>query len=127
MLESRYRLAGGFGLIFAGVVVAVAGYLGVSSETQVAFQLPYFASAGIGALMLLGFGAALLLSTQLERDTDRVGELEEAVRQLAGEVSRLADELVPPRGSASIASLARAEATNGGSSIARKPRQTSAR
>ena len=123
MLEGRYRVTAGFGLVFAGVIVAVAGYLGVSAETQVAFQLPYFASAGIGGLMLLGFGSALLLSAQLERDTERVDQLEEAVRQLAGEVARLADELTPRRGAASTQMPALDESINGGARPVRRVRQ----
>jgi hypothetical protein len=59
----------------------------------VAFQLPYFASAGVGALMLLGGGAALLVTAQVERDTARLDELEDATRQLALEVGRLVDRL----------------------------------
>jgi hypothetical protein len=98
MISTRYRVATAFGLIVAGIVVAIIGYLGVSKETEVAFQLPYFASAGVGALMLLGFGGVLLLNAQLETDGDRLEELEEAMRQLSIEVGRLADELTPARG-----------------------------
>ena len=98
MISTRYRVATAFTLIVAGIVVAIIGYLGVSKETEVAFQLPYFASAGVGALMLLGFGGILLLNSQLETDSDRMEELEEAVRQLSNEVGRLVDELTPQRG-----------------------------
>lgn len=98
MISTRYRVAVAFGLIIAGIVVAILGYLGVSKETEVAFQLPYFASAGVGALMLLGFGGVLLLNAQLETDGDRLEELEEAVRQLSTEVGRMVDELTPQRG-----------------------------
>jgi cobalamin biosynthesis protein CobD/CbiB len=93
MTQSQLRVLYGFLLIVAGVVVAVVGYLGVSNETVVAFQLPYFASAGVGALMLMGGGAALLITAQMERDSARLDRLEEATRQLAGEVGRLIDEL----------------------------------
>jgi len=48
--------------------------------------------------MLLGFGGILLLNSQLETDSDRMEELEEAVRQLSNEVGRLVDELTPQRG-----------------------------
>ena len=75
MISTRYRVATAFTLIAAGIVVAIIGYLGVSKETEVAFQLPYFASAGVGALMLLGFGGILLLNSQLETDSDRMEEL----------------------------------------------------
>ena len=98
MISTRYRVATAFTLIVAGIVVAIIGYLGVSKETEVAFQLPYFASAGVGALMLLGFGGILLLNSQLETDGDRLEELEEAVRQLSNEVGRLVDEMTPQRG-----------------------------
>ncbi|MGZ4211002.1 MAG: hypothetical protein ACXVQX_10455 [Actinomycetota bacterium] len=98
MINTRYRVGVAFGLIVAGIVVAIVGYLGVSKETEVAFQLPYFASAGVGALMLLGFGGVLLLNAQLETDGDRLEELEEAVRQLSNEVGRLVDEMTPRRG-----------------------------
>jgi len=43
MISTRYRVATAFTLIVAGIVVAIIGYLGVSKETEVAFQLPYFA------------------------------------------------------------------------------------
>jgi len=98
MISTRYRVATAFALIVAGIVVAIIGYLGVSKETEVAFQLPYFASAGVGALMLLGFGGILLLNAQLETDGDRLEELEDAVRQLSNEVGRLVDEMTPQRG-----------------------------
>src|SRR5258708_26228378 len=86
MISTRYRVATAFSLIVAGIVVAIIGYIGVSKETEVAFQLPYFASAGVGALMLLGFGGVLLLNAQPEADWDRLEELEGAVRQLSVEV-----------------------------------------
>lgn len=97
MIDRRTRVVAGFTLIGAGIVVAVLGYLGVSAETEVAFQLPYFASAGIGALLLLGIGATLLTNAQLESDTERLEQIEDAIRQLAAEVERLGDELVPRR------------------------------
>lgn len=97
MIDRRFQTGLGFALVGAGAVVAVLGYLGVSKETEVAFQLPYFASAGIAALMLLGAGAAVLLSGQLQRDTDRICELEEAVRTLAEEVSTMSEKVAPGR------------------------------
>jgi hypothetical protein len=95
MNSARTTTAIALVLVLAGVVVAALGYLGVSRETEVAFQLPYLASAGVGALMLLGAGTALLVSGRLARDTDRFDDLEDAVRQLCVEVGRLADETTP--------------------------------
>jgi hypothetical protein len=95
MNQLQSRVGAGVALILAGVVVAVVGYIGVSQETVVAFQLPYFASAGVGALMLLGGGSALLITAQLERDTTRLEDLEDATRTLAAELGRLVDRLEP--------------------------------
>lgn len=93
MTRSQQRILLGLLLIITGVVVAIVGYLGVSGETTVAFQLPYFASAGVGALMLLGGGGVLLVLAQIERDAERFDQLEDATRQLAHEVGRLMDVL----------------------------------
>ncbi len=98
MTDPRWRMAAGLLLALAGVVVAVLGYLGVSQETEVAFQLPYFASAGVGSLLLMGAGGILMLSAQLARDSARLRDLEEATRQLAQEVGRLMDMASPGRG-----------------------------
>lgn len=91
MIDQRYRAPVALSLMGAGIVVAILGYLGVSSETEVAFQLPFFASGAVGALLLFSAGAVLLLSTQLQADTDRLDELEDAVRAMAAELGRLAD------------------------------------
>lgn len=95
MNQLQTRVGAGVALIIAGIVVAVVGYMGVSNETVVAFQLPYFASAGVGALMLLGAGSALLITAQLEKDTARLDDLEDATRALAREVGNLLDRLEP--------------------------------
>ncbi len=47
----------------------------------------------MGALLLAAGGGIVLLSTQLDRDAQRLVELEGAVRQMAEELGRLTDEL----------------------------------
>jgi hypothetical protein len=84
--------------IGTGVIVATIGYFGVSKETVVAFQLPYFASAAVGALLLFGAGATLLISAQIETDGRRAAEIETAVRMLGDEIGKLSDALTPQRG-----------------------------
>jgi len=99
MIELRYRTPVALSLMGVGLIVGVLGYLGVSRETEVAFQLPYFASGAVGALLLFSAGAVLLLSTQLQVDTSRLDELEEAVRAMASELGRLADSPIASAGS----------------------------
>ena len=96
-MKSVHRVWLGLGLIGAGVLVAIVGWFGVSGETDVAFQLPFMASAGVGALLLFGAGATALITAQLEADGERLTEIEDAIRLLAYEVGRLNDELAPPR------------------------------
>lgn len=122
MIARRYRTPLALALMAAGIAVAVLGYLGVSKETEVAFQLPYFASGAVGALMLLGAGAVLLLSTQLEVDTSRLDELEDAVRAMATELGRLADATaaLEATGAAAVAASAN------GRRVPERPRKTPA-
>ena len=98
MIQAKHRVAVGFALIAAGVIVAVIGWFGVSGETDVAFQLPFLASAGVGALLLFGAGATMLIAAQLESDTERLGDIEDAVRLLGSELGRLNEELATPGG-----------------------------
>jgi len=48
-----------------GVVVVLVGYLGVRNESDVALQIPYLLSGGLGGLALVGLGALGLLQYQL--------------------------------------------------------------
>ncbi len=95
MIAPRHRTPVALALMGTGVAVAVLGYLGVAKETEVAFQLPYFASGAVGALLLFNAGAVLLLSTQLGTDTSRLDELEDAVRAMAAELGHLVDSTPP--------------------------------
>lgn len=58
---------------FAGFVVLLLGWVGVSGEGLAAKQLPYMISGGIGGIFLLGLAAVLWLSADL-RDEWRVLE-----------------------------------------------------
>src|SRR5207253_5001130 len=58
------RLAAG-AFTALGVVVVLVGYLGVRNESDVALQVPYLLSGGLGGLALVGLGALGLLQYQL--------------------------------------------------------------
>ena len=63
---SDYALRFGAGALTAlGVVVVLVGYLGVRNESDVALQIPYLLSGGLGGLALVGLGALGLLQYQL--------------------------------------------------------------
>ena len=124
MIDRQFRGAVGFALIAGGVIVGILGYLGVSRETEVAFQLPYFASAGVAALMLFGAGAAVLLSAQLERDSVRLDELEDAIRQMAEELRVYTDEVTDSRSQGAADVLDLTPGRSSGASTARRPSPT---
>jgi hypothetical protein len=48
-----------------GIVVVLVGYLGVRNESDVALQIPYLLSGGLGGLALVGLGALGLIQYQL--------------------------------------------------------------
>jgi len=58
------RLAAGVSTAL-GIVVVLVGYLGVRNESDVALQVPYLLSGGLGGLALVGLGALGLLQYQL--------------------------------------------------------------
>ncbi len=60
-----------------GLVAIVIGYLGIRGESDVALQLPYLASGGLGGLALIGIGAMALIRAQMREQTVRFGELTE--------------------------------------------------
>jgi hypothetical protein len=62
-----------------GIIAVLVGYLGVRDEPDVALQIPYLFSGGLGGLALVGLGALCL--TQLQ------------MRQQAQQMARVSDEL----------------------------------
>jgi len=69
-----------------GVVVVLVGYLGVRNESDVALQIPYLLSGGLGGLALVGLGALGLIQFQLRvqaRNNARLIEELEAWKESA--------------------------------------------
>jgi hypothetical protein len=105
-------------LIALGATVLVVGYAGIRQEADVALQLPYIVSGGLGGLFLLGAGVALFLGTSLadlRRGFDRlegiVTELADDSLELSNEVRTLLDaaevEPIPSNGQLTASSAAR--------------------
>jgi hypothetical protein len=76
-LQLTRRSALAVGLVGLGVVLLLVGYVGISGETTVYRQLPYFLSGGIGALFCLGLGGFLLYTSDVERLRSEVRALQE--------------------------------------------------
>lgn len=69
-----------------GIVVVLVGYLGVRNESDVALQIPFLLSGGLGGLALVGLGSLGLIQYQLRvqaRNNARLIEELEAWKESA--------------------------------------------
>lgn len=78
-LQLTRRGALAVGLVALGVILLLSGYVGISGETRVYRQFPYFLSGGIGGLFCLGLGGFLLYSSDVEHLRSEVRSLQEHV------------------------------------------------
>src|SRR5438552_11866208 len=74
--RSRWRLIAGWALVLLGAVFIVLGWIGVSGEPDVARQMSYLASGGVGGLTAAVVGVGLLISEDLRSDRRRLGRIE---------------------------------------------------
>ncbi|MCA1831615.1 MAG: hypothetical protein ABR548_11620 [Actinomycetota bacterium] len=81
-LIKTWRIIAGWGLIAAGVVLLGLGWVGVSGNPDIARQLSYLVSGGIGGLLLGIIGVGLLVSQDLRADRDRLGRVEAAMLEV---------------------------------------------
>ena len=79
-VRSQWDRVAGVALIIAGAVALVLGYIGVSGSPYVAEELAYIISGGIGGLFLLGLGATLLISADLQDEWRKLDRIEAALQ-----------------------------------------------
>ena len=72
----QWRLLLGWALVVLGAVFILLGWIGVSGEPDVARQMSYLASGGIGGLTAAVVGVGLLISADLRSDRRRLGRIE---------------------------------------------------
>lgn len=68
----------GWACLSLSVVLAIVGYVAVSGTADVSEQVNRLAGISVGALALLGIGAALLLSHHYRAALDAVAEMQQA-------------------------------------------------
>lgn len=89
------RRYAGLAFLGAAAVVGGLGWYRLSGEPLLNRQIPFLASAGILVVILSVVGGSLLVAEQLRTDTDRIGDLEEAVRRLTEALAPQVE--LPPR------------------------------
>lgn len=92
-MRSQWDRLSAAATLVAGAVVLIRGWYGVSGSAFPAEQLPYFISAGIGGLFLLGVSATLWLSADLHDEWRKLDRIERAL--LAGRADDTAPEPAP--------------------------------
>jgi multisubunit Na+/H+ antiporter MnhG subunit len=74
--KQRWRLLVGWALVVVAAVFVVLGWIGVSGTPDVARQLSYLASGGLGGLIAAVVGVGLLISDDLRSERSRLGRIE---------------------------------------------------
>lgn len=82
------QLVGGVMCVVA-LVVLLIGYANIRDEIQVAAQMPYVLTGGVGALLLAGLGMVVIRSQDDKAVLDRLGELETTNDELRERVDYL--------------------------------------
>ena len=85
--HARQLVAGA--LVVAALVVLTIGYANIRDEVQVAGQMPYVLTGGIGALILTGLGMVVLRSQDDKAVLDRLDVLETTNDELRERVDYL--------------------------------------
>lgn len=78
-LRTQWDRAGAWTLIAVGAIALVIGWSGASNTPFPAEQIPYVLSGGIGGALLVGLGAALLLSADARDEWQKLDRIERAL------------------------------------------------
>ena len=86
--------------IAVAVVMLIVGYLGISDTPYVAEQLPYFISAGAGAVVLCAVAGMMWVSADLRDEWRKLDRLEAALRDLGVKNMTISAEPIDDRSEA---------------------------
>ena len=81
-LFRRWRAVVAWILMLAGGVALLVGWYQVRDLPEVYLQMPYLISGGVGGAMLIGLGAALLITQDFRDDKQRLSALETKISEL---------------------------------------------
>jgi hypothetical protein len=81
-LRSQWDRVGAVGCIGLGLLVLLAGWIGVSDEALPAAQIPYILSGGVLGIILVGIGATGWLSADLRDEWRKLDDLEGLLTQI---------------------------------------------
>jgi hypothetical protein len=70
------------GLVVAGLIALIIGWVGVSGSGLAAEQLPYLISGGLGGIAMIAVGCTVWVSADLQDEWRRLDALEERLVEL---------------------------------------------
>ena len=82
LIREQWDRAFGWTAIGVGALALILGWLGVSRYGFPASQLPYIISGGIGGVVLVGIGAVLLLSADIQDEWRKLDSIDEKLERL---------------------------------------------
>jgi hypothetical protein len=85
----------GIAVALVGLLVLLMGWNGLEGETDVAVQLPFLFSGGVGGVVLVAVGGALVILDEIARTRRRLDDLEGEILNL---IKDLRDDLAEPLG-----------------------------
>ena len=81
-LFRRWRAVLAWILMVAGGVAILVAWYQVRDLPEVFLQMPYLISGGVGGAVLIGLGAALLITQDFRDDKQRLTELERKISEM---------------------------------------------
>ena len=84
-IRNQWDRAAAWALITVAAVVLVIGWFGVTSTVYPAEQISYVVSAGLGGIFLLGLGAVMWLSADIQDEWRQMKAIEDQLARIAGE------------------------------------------
>ena len=81
-LRAQWDRVGAVGCIGLGLIVLLAGWIGMSDEALPAAQIPYILSGGVLGIILVGIGATGWLSADLRDEWRKLDDLEGLLTQI---------------------------------------------
>lgn len=91
-IKQRWRVVVGWALVGVGVLLLVLGWFGVSGEPDVARQLSYLASGGLGGLTAAVVGVGFLISEDLRSERSRLGRIEATLLDVSDQLAAQASK-----------------------------------
>jgi len=80
-LRAQWDRVGAWVLIGGGALFLLLGWIGASNTPFPAEQIPFVLSGGVGGALLVGLGAALLISADLRDEWHKLDRIERAIRE----------------------------------------------